>query len=64
MIRANVNLWRSRQLILILLLGVSWLLHSAPLTASPYDTWFFTAEEVEAAHQYQENYGEQSAAGT
>jgi hypothetical protein len=38
MIRANVNPWRSRQLILILLLGVSWLLHSAPLTASPYDT--------------------------
>jgi len=34
------------------------LLHSAPLTASPYDTWFFTAEEVEAARQYQENYGE------
>ena len=58
MIRANVNLWRSRQLILILLLGVSSLLHSAPLIASPYDTWFFTAEEVEAAHQYQENYGE------
>jgi hypothetical protein len=58
MIRANVNLWRSRQFILILLLGVSLLLHSASLTASSYDTWFFTAEEVEAAHQYQENYGE------
>jgi hypothetical protein len=58
MIRANVNLWRSRHLILILLLGVSSLLHSAPLIASPYYTWFFTAEEVEAAHQYQENYGE------
>jgi hypothetical protein len=28
------------------------------LAASPYDSWYFTAEEVEAAHQYQENYGE------
>ena len=26
--------------------------------AASYDTWYFTAEEVEAAHQYQENYGE------
>jgi hypothetical protein len=50
MIRANVNLWSSRQLILILLLGVSSLLHSAPLTASPYDIWFFTAEEVEGSY--------------
>src|SRR4029077_14065776 len=28
------------------------------LAASPYDSWYFTAEEGEAAHQYQENYGE------
>jgi hypothetical protein len=56
---ANVKLWRFRQLILTFLLGVNiLLLYSATLTASPYDTWFFTAEEVEAAHQYQENYGE------
>ena len=26
--------------------------------AAPYDAWFFTAAEVEAAHQYQEYYGE------
>ena len=26
--------------------------------AASYDAWFFTAEEVEAAHQYQEYYGE------
>ena len=50
---------RSRQFILGLLLGINILvLRSAALAASPYDTWFFTAEEVEAAHQYQENYGE------
>ena len=50
---------RSRQFILGLLLGINVLvLRSAALAASPYDTWFFTAEEVEAAHQYQENYGE------
>jgi hypothetical protein len=41
-------------------LGVNLWLVSNPqaLAASPYDTWYFTAEEVEAAHQYQENYGE------
>ena len=56
---ATVALRRSRQFILGLLLGVNILvLRSAALAASPYDTWFFTAEEVEAAHQYQENYGE------
>src|SRR5215510_13100672 len=54
-----VNKWRLRQLTLDLLLGASiLLLQSATLTASPYDTWFFTAEEIEAAHQYQGNYGE------
>src|SRR5262245_10599290 len=57
--QTDVNKWRLRQLTLILWLGVSiLLLQSATLTASPYDTWFFTAEEIEAAHQYQENYGE------
>ena len=56
---ATVVLQRSRQFILGLLLGVNVLvLRSAALAASPYDIWFFTAEEVEAAHQYQENYGE------
>src|SRR5437016_9424597 len=56
---ATVALRRSRQFILGLLLGVDMLvLHSAALAASPYDSWYFTAEEVEAAHQYQENYGE------
>ena len=55
----EVNKRRSRQLALALLLGVSiLLLQSTTLTASSYDTWFFTAEEIEAAHQYQENYGE------
>jgi hypothetical protein len=55
----DVNKWRLRQLTLALLLEVSiLLLQSATLTASPYDTWFFTAEEIDAAHQYQENYGE------
>src|SRR6266481_219406 len=43
-----------------LLLGAYILLVSnlESLAASPYDSWYFTAEEVEAAHQYQENYGE------
>ncbi len=56
---ATVAMRRSRQFILGLLLGVNlWVLRSAALAAAPYDSWFFTAEEVEAAHQYQENYGE------
>jgi hypothetical protein len=55
----NVDMWKSRRFALVLLLGVYILwFQSAALAASPYDTWFFTAEEVEAAHQYQENYGE------
>src|SRR4029077_11336984 len=55
----TVAVRRSRQFILGLLLGINILVfRSAVLAASPYDTWFFTAEEVEAAHQYQENYGE------
>ena len=57
--RSNVNPYRLRRLILTLVMGVYFLLlRSAALAASPYDTWYFTAEEVEAAHQYQENYGE------
>ena len=56
---ATVALRRSKKVILGLLLGVNILvLRSPALAASPHDTWFFTAEEVEAAHQYQENYGE------
>jgi hypothetical protein len=56
---ADGDRWKNRRLALVLLLGVYTLLfQSAALAASPYDTWFFTAEEVEAAHQYQENYGE------
>ena len=56
---ANVDMWKSRRLALVLLLGVYTLLFQSPtLAASPYDTWFFTADEVQAAHQYQENYGE------
>ena len=55
----DVNKHRLRHITLTLVLGASiLLLQSATLTASPYDTWFFTAEEIEAAHQYQENYGE------
>jgi hypothetical protein len=48
------------QLGLGLLLGANSLLvsNSEALATSPYDTWYFTAEEVGAAHQYQENYGE------
>src|SRR5262245_52046582 len=36
---------------------LSWGLHVNTFAAS-YDAWFFTAAEVEAAHQYQEYYGE------
>jgi hypothetical protein len=51
---------RLKHLSVNLLLGAYLLLVSnlEALAASPYDSWYFTAEEVEAAHQYQENYGE------
>jgi hypothetical protein len=47
--RADVNPSRFRQLIRSLVRGVCILFFpSAALAASPYDTWFFTAEEQDA----------------
>jgi hypothetical protein len=37
---------------------ILWIFDVKALSASRDDNWYFTAEEVEAAHQYQESYEE------